>query len=191
MSPFDVITVIIASGWYFWEKKKRIALYICFHFTHICAAMWNVLFYFIKLVFSVLNICAFWVCLGVFFCILYIFMVSVANSHTINCIHQKVWRKSFRSEFHTFCRSPCRSSDTSMDKTIKWTFDKRLFCSVLLFSRSGINPQAHIDVYIDLWQNKVKRVSTPDRCSFKFSIYLQKYTQQIQTEKKKTKTFSL
>lgn len=70
-------------------EKNHIALYICFHFTHICAAMWK--FYFIKLVFSVLNICAFSVCL-VFFCILYIFMVSVANSHTINCIQQKVWK---------------------------------------------------------------------------------------------------
>lgn len=173
MSPFDVITVIIA--------KKHIALYICSHFTHICAAVWNVLFYFIKLVFSVLNICAFWVCF-----LYFIYFICGKQPH-YQLYNQKVWRQSFRSEFHTLCRSPCRPSDTSMDKTIKWTFDKRLFCSVLLFW-CEINPQAHIDVYIDLWQNKVKRVSTPDRCSFKFSIYLQKYTQQIQTEKK---TFSL
>lgn len=178
MSPFDVITVIIA--------KKNILLSTSAPILHISVLQCE-MYYFISS-----NWCSqFWtsVLSGFVWVYFLYFIYFICGKQPHYQLHnQKVWRKSFRSEFHTLCRSPCRSSDTSMDKTIKWTFDKRLFCSVLLFW-CEINPQAHIDVYIDLWQNKVKRVSTPDRCSFKFSIYLQKYTQQIQTEKKKT--FSL
>lgn len=140
------------SGWYFWKrKKKHIAFCICFHFIHNCSccyAKFIILFHQIA-VLSVEHLCF----LGLF--LYFIYFYGICGQQPQHHLHTPEGLK----EKHPDLSFTLTAGHLVGHLTHSWLtllnglLIKDYFCSILLFSRSGINLQAHIDVYTDLWQN--------------------------------------